>query len=187
MSKSGIVYKLCCVDTDITEEYIGSTKNFDRRRSEHKNVCNKDTYKIHNLYVYQFIRANGGWQNWRMIQLEVVNYDTKRDLEAHERRWIELLKPKLNKLIPGRTRQEYRIDNADTLLEKHRQYNKDNADKIKQYAKQYCRDNADKLKEKRKTQILCNCGKTLTKKHTVRHQKTKNHIFWETQNNYIYS
>ena len=79
MSKSGTIYKLCCNDTDITEEYVGSTKNFNRRRASHKSNCNNEKSKEYNYNVYHFIRVNGGFNNWRMIQLEVVNYETKRE------------------------------------------------------------------------------------------------------------
>ena len=217
MSKSGTIYKLCCVDTDIEEIYIGGTKNFNRRRSEHKSCCNNENRKEYNQYVYQFIRANGGFNNWRMIQLEVVNYETKRDLEAHERRWIELLKPKLNKQIPTRTKKEWREDNKDKINErmqvyqqnnkekikdKTKVYKQNNKEKIKQYhkvyqqnnkehlaerCKQYRQDNKEKIAERRQLKNLCDCGKTLTNRHIIRHQKTKNHMIWEKQYNYIYS
>ena len=158
MSKSGTVYKLCCVDTDITEEYVGSTKNFNRRKTNHKTNCNNEKSNKYNMYFYQFIRDTGGFSNWSMIQLEVVNYETKRDLEAHERRWIEQLKPKLNKNIPGRTVKEYYENNKDKFKEHNKEYyenNKDtikeylknNKDTIKQYQKEYYKDNKDKKKE----------------------------------------
>ena len=128
MSKSGTVYKLCCVDTDIEEEYVGCTKNFNRRKTSHKSRCNNVKSNSYNLYVYQFIRNNGGFSNWSMIQLELVNYETKRDLEAHERRWIEQLKPKLNKVLPGRTQQEYKEDNKDKIKEYKKEYYKNKKD-----------------------------------------------------------
>ena len=145
MSKSGIVYKLCCVDTDITEEYIGSTKNFTRRRTEHKSRCHHESGEKYNFYLYQFIRENGGWDNWRMIQLEAVKYDTKRDLEAHERRWIEQLKPELNKNMPGRTRQEYYKQNKEEMDVYYKEYKEQNTDKIKKYQKEYRGENKEKM------------------------------------------
>jgi len=150
MSKSGTIYKLCCNDTDITEEYVGSTKNFNRRRSAHKSVCNNEKNIHYNCYVYQFIRENEGWDNWRMIQLEAVNYETRRDLEAHERRWIELLKPKLNKQIPTRTIQEWYQDNKENINEKHKEYYNDNKENIKEKHKEYYNDNKENIKEKHK-------------------------------------
>jgi hypothetical protein len=147
MSKSGTVYKLCCVDTDIEEIYIGSTKNFNRRKTEHKSMCNNEKIPQYNMYVYQFIRDNGGFSNWSMIQLESVNYETKRDLEAHERRWIELLKPKLNKQLPCRTVKEYQKQYRQENAEKIKQYYQNNIDKMKQYKKQYYQNNIDKIKQ----------------------------------------
>jgi hypothetical protein len=150
MSKSGIVYKLCCVDTDITEEYIGSTKNFTRRRTAHKTCCNNEKSHQYNYYVYQFIRSNGGWQNWRMIQLEVVNYNTKQDLEAHERRWIEQLKPKLNKAIPGRTYKEYYEENKIKISERNKEFRKQNKEYVSKQDRIKYEKNKDKILEQRK-------------------------------------
>lgn len=189
MSSRGTVYKLCCVDTDITEEYVGSTKNFNRRKASHKSSCNNEKSKDYNLNVYEFIRANGSWNNWRMIQLESVNYETRRDLEAHERRWIEQLKPELNKQIPTRTHREYRENNKDkmhkyqkeyhkinkdTVNEKHRGYYKQNKDKKKEYYEQ----NKDKINKK----IRCiYCDIDLKNRSLQYHNNTQKHIY-----NYIY-
>jgi hypothetical protein len=178
MSKSGIVYKLCCVDTDITEEYVGSTKNFNRRRTAHKSCCNNENSKEYNKYVYQFIRANGGFNNWRMIQLEVVNYETKRDLEAHERRWIEQLKPELNKQLPSRTRQEYYEKNKEKILEQIKQYKEKNKDNINKKNKEYREQNKDNINKKIKC-IYCDID--LSNRSLSYHNKTGKHIY-----NYIY-
>ena len=54
--KKAYIYRLCCKDTDIKEEYIGSTKNFTKRKAQHKRECVKKT----DLKVYNFICENGG-------------------------------------------------------------------------------------------------------------------------------
>ena len=197
MSKSGIIYKLCCNDTDITEEYVGSTKNFNRRKAEHKTNCNNEKYNKYGFYVYQFIRSNGGFNNWIMIQLESVNYETKRDLEAHERRWIELLKPRLNKNIPTRTKKEWGKDNKDKIQKQKKEYIKQNKDKIFDQKKEYIEKNKDKIQKQKKNFYEQNKDKILEQhKHKVkciycdseirntgltRHNKTEKHIY-----NYIY-
>lgn len=178
MSKSGIVYKLCCVDTDISEIYIGSTKNFNRRRTNHKSICNNENDKRYNYPVYQFIRANRGFNNWRMIQLETVNYDTKRDLEAHERRWIEQLKPELNKLIPLRTIKEWYEQNRDKLLEQMKEHYEQNKEKKKEFYEQ----NKDKLNEYKRQKVKCiYCDTEYRRSDLSKHNKTGRHIY-----NYIY-
>ena len=135
-----IIYKLCCKDPTITYRYVGSTTNFTRRKCDHKAVCNNPNDKDYNGYKYKIIRDNGGFKNWDMIQIEVVNVNNKRELELKQREYIEILKPSLNKHIVIRTDEERK--------EKHREYIKkyreQNKDKIKEYGKKYREENKDK-------------------------------------------
>ena len=96
MSQVGFVYKLCCIDPEIKEIYVGSTKNLRVRKSDHKRNCNNENKKEYNFNVYQFIRANGGFSNFDIIQLERVEFNTRHELHARERHYIELLKATLN-------------------------------------------------------------------------------------------
>ena len=60
-----IIYKLKHnEDYDDNNIYIGSTSNFKNRKYQHKNKCSNEKSKEYNYYVYQFIRANGNWDNW---------------------------------------------------------------------------------------------------------------------------
>jgi hypothetical protein len=65
----GFIYKLCCLDVNVKDIYIGSSTNFKERRKGHKKRCNNEKQKSYNIYVYKFIRDNGGWDNWTMIEL----------------------------------------------------------------------------------------------------------------------
>lgn len=62
------------------------------------------------IRVYQYIRANGGWQNWTTISIDIDRYSAtdRQNLETRERYWIETLKASLNCIIPTRTQQEFR-------------------------------------------------------------------------------
>lgn len=95
-----IIYKLCCKDLLINDIYIGHTTNFNDRKKRHKYNCNNENEKRHNLYVYQFIRNNGGWDNWVMIKIEDYPCNNKLDVEKREREFIELYKATLNSYIP---------------------------------------------------------------------------------------
>ena len=64
------VYKLCCKDPKIKEEYIGSTTNFGRRKCQHKTMCNNEKDRRYNLYVYKYINA---------VTVSASNRDKKRD------------------------------------------------------------------------------------------------------------
>tara|TARA_B110000967_G_scaffold185790_1_gene206374 strand:- start:39 stop:386 length:348 start_codon:yes stop_codon:yes gene_type:complete len=43
------------------------------RSIKHKHTCNNSNSRKYNYKLYQFIRANGGWANWKII----VEYETK--------------------------------------------------------------------------------------------------------------
>ena len=82
---NSIIYKICCKDTSITDIYIGSTTNFTRRKCDHKKCCNNSNLRSYNYNIYKFIRANGNWDNWDMVEIEKVNASDKRDLHKKER------------------------------------------------------------------------------------------------------
>ena len=83
--KNSIIYKLHCKDLSVKKVYIGSTTNFRSRKSQHKRACANPN----NIYIYQFIRNNGNWDNWFMTQLCEFPCNNKRELESEERRYIE--------------------------------------------------------------------------------------------------
>lgn len=140
-----IIYKICCRNLEIKELYIGSTTNFSRRKCEHKTDCNNKNKKSYNYRVYQFIRDNGGWSNFDMVQIEQYNATDKNSLHARERYWLEQLKPSLNCNIPSRTRKQWFVDNRDTRLAYTKQYNQQNKAARLEYRKQHYQ----KIKEMR--------------------------------------
>jgi len=86
------VYRLQCLDKEVKEFYIGSTKNYRKRRNQHKCEFNRD-----NKYnVYKFIRENGGWENWEMIELHNTDKITEIQRIELEQIYMNLLKPELN-------------------------------------------------------------------------------------------
>jgi hypothetical protein len=185
------IYKLCCRDLNITEIYVGSTTNFNRRRNQHKSAC-KCLYKSSSKYstykLYQFIRDNGGWDNWTMVLLEKYNCDNKIELHTRERYWIEELKADLNCIIPTRTQKEYVEDNKEKISIRKKIYTAKNTEKKAKYDKIYRAENFEHRKEydtkiyneKKNKKIKCGCGssylgycKSKIKKHeaTPKHQK----------------
>jgi len=65
-----VIYKICCNDATITDIYVGHTTDIITRRYTHKSHSTNDKNKSYNLKPYQFIRKNGGWDNWSLIQIE---------------------------------------------------------------------------------------------------------------------
>jgi hypothetical protein len=122
---NAVVYKICCKDVSINNVYIGSTTNFKNRKSQHKCNCSNEKNKAYNLYVYAFIRLNGGWNNFDMIEIEkVLDCNDANELRKKERYYIELMKAKLNMVIPTRTPTEYRREYENKNKEKFDARNK---------------------------------------------------------------
>jgi hypothetical protein len=200
-----IIYKLCCNDVTIREIYVGHTTNFVKRKSAHKYDCNTETSKNYNHNVYQFIRNNGGWINWSMIEIEKCSCNDGNEATARERHWVEELQAKLNSQVPNRTKQEYYQENSEKYKEQHaqyyeqnsetikeqkkqyyaenvetikeyaKQYYAENVETIKEYAKQYREQNAEQIKEKKNTKCSCECGGKFTLANKSQHMKSKMH------------
>ena len=210
-----VVYKLCCKDVTIKEEYVGSTCCFKKRKSQHKTSCNNENMKEYKIYVYQFIRENGGFENWDMIQIEKCSVKTKRELEMRERFYIESLGASLNKKTPTRTRKEYREAHKEHIAEKGKVYREANKEHIADHDKKYYEANKEQFAERGKVyyeankeqiaekskvyreankehiakrhaiKIQCDCGLTITQTHLSRHKKSLKHKAYEATLNPI--
>jgi len=78
-----IIYKLVCNDLDVKYTYVGSTKDFTRRKCQHKNYSKKEK-KIHQK-LYSTINDHGGWENWTMVKIESCICDSYLDARKRER------------------------------------------------------------------------------------------------------
>ena len=65
-----VIYQIHCNDPNILYDYISSTTDITRRKQSHKKIYNDKTQKSHNDEIYQTIRSNGGWDNWKITELE---------------------------------------------------------------------------------------------------------------------
>lgn len=193
--ENSVIYKLVHKnDQDNENIYVGSTTNFRGRKLKHKDKCNNENALHGKTFVYQFIRENGGWDEWEMIAIETYPCENKRELEIRERFHIETLKPKLNKRIPTRTQKEYNKDNAEKIAEQTKQYRCDNSENIKEQKKQYHQANRQEVLEKlrkyrqdnidvilqkdkirQQVNITCECGCILRKYSLKDHLNSDKH------------
>ena len=144
------VYKISCKDENIKEVYIGSTTNLNMRKLQHKYRCNNEKDKKYNYNVYNFIRSNGGYDNWQFDVLEQLNCNNKTELHTRERYHIELHDNILNRVIPTRSSKEYYQDNKDILFKKQKAYNEKNKEEINKQRKNFYNNNKDILLKKSK-------------------------------------
>jgi hypothetical protein len=141
-----INYKFVCNDLTIPDVYVGHSSNFTKRKYAHKDNTEHPASRAYHLPVYEFIRNNGGWSNWKMIEIEKYPCIDGNEARARERHWVEQLGATLNDRIPNRNWQEYQITNRERLY------------------------------EEKKRVHTCECGMTYTEGHKARHTKTIFHI-----------
>ena len=122
------------------------------QKKQHKHNCNNQHRKNYNYNVYQFIRANGGFGNWDMIQLEEVDYNTRAELHARERHFFELLNATLNKCVPNRPN----IESCRNYRTEHR----------------------DELNAKANTKHNCVCGGKYTNTNKAQHFASNKHLLY---------
>jgi len=95
-----IIYKITCKNPAITDVYVGHTTNFVQRKHAHKQGCLNEQAPNYTCKLYEVIRANGGWTNWKM---EIINYFNCADHYAarkKEQEYFTELKATLNSIEP---------------------------------------------------------------------------------------
>jgi len=158
---SYVIYKICCDENDFV--YVGSTKCFKQRKSDHKRVCNNEKSKNHNFKVYQTIREHGGWENWRIVVIEDLGNVTKLQACIREEQLRVELNGNMNTLRAYRTEEQRKEDmkehkklNKEHYAEYIKEYNEKNKETIKEYKKDYYINNKDKIKENNKDYYINN-------------------------------
>ena len=96
-----VIYRIHCDDTNILDDYIASTTDLTRRKQNHKKIYNDKTQKSHNDDIYKTIRSNGGWDNWRITELEKYPCKDKNEATLRETHWKDLLCSTLNTNNPN--------------------------------------------------------------------------------------
>jgi len=134
-----IIYKIVCNDLTVKDCYVGHTTEFTKRKRTHKCYTINEGKRDSNYKVYQIIRANGGWENWSMIEIEKYPCIDSNEAGARERYWFEELNAQLNSNIPNRSKKEH-----------SKQYSIENKDKITEYRKIYKQTNKELIREKDK-------------------------------------
>ena len=112
-----VIYQIECKDPNITKTYGGHSTNLIKRRQRHKGNCNNPDNSYYNIYVYRFIRENGGWDNWQVVWQYDYPCENKRQAEKEERIYIKKNKCELNTYIPSKE-DEIEQEQAERLRKK---------------------------------------------------------------------
>ena len=188
MNKTGTIYIIKCKDKSIKDCYVGSTTNLELRKQKHKYDCMDSKLK-----VYQFIKANGNFDNFEFEILEDnIEFNEKKQLLKIERYYIEEFQSSLNMVIPTRTQKEWIKENKDKVKEyeklRHKtekrqewikKYREENKDRIKEYdkikSKEFRENNKERLKEYKKNHYENNKNK-ISEKSKKWYQENKNEL-----------
>ena len=160
--QNGKIYKIYCNLTG--ETYYGSTcSELTKRVSAHKSDFKRwKNDKSH--YIKSFDIIERGDCTYSLV--EHFPCDSKIDLHARERYWIEN-NDCVNKVVPNRTKKEYCEQNKELKREQNKKYYEENRDAMRQQSK-----------KNGEVKVICDCGSEVRKDSLHRHLKTKKHIAW---------
>jgi hypothetical protein len=186
-------YKIVC--DDLPEYvYVGSTMSYTNRKYEHKRSCSNENRKNYNCKIYQTIRANGGWNNWRMVCIHQQEVDNKRHAEQIEENYRVQLNGNMNDRRAFRTpeqykeqrkewdeqnkeqKKEWRKNNKESISEYKKEWYEQNKVRVLEQKKEYRETNKESIAEKSKEKIKCECGCEVRRDSLTRHKRSTKHI-----------
>ena len=140
--------------------YVGSTKDFIKRKYHHKYSCNNKQNKL----VYNKINELGGWENVIMLPIEELECESKINALIREEFHRKDLKANLNMISCYNTKEDtkekkqiYYETHKDHLLEMCKEYRTENREHILEVKKEhyYANKESDNLrcKEYRKCHV----------------------------------
>ena len=157
-------YRIVCRDLKVKDCYVGHTTDFYSRKCRHKSNCNNTNQEHYKLYVYEFIRENGGWENWDMILIKTEKCNNELEARARERYYIEMFKSSLNSMKRPYTSAEekrqasldYYNEHREEILENHRIYYQENREERIAYKHNYYDRERDNILERKREKRLEN-------------------------------
>jgi hypothetical protein len=153
--------------------YVGSTAKeyLSQRFQQHKNDYKKwKETKLKKITSFDIFEEYGV-ENCNIVLIEEYPCTSKDSKNAREGHYIKTLNC-VNKRIEGRTREQYIIDNKESI----QQYYQKNKERIQEYSKEYRENNKEQIKEKKKEIITCECGCKFQLTSKERHERSERHI-----------
>jgi len=185
-----VFYKIVCIDENIELCYVGSTKNLRRRKNDHKCSCTNPNSREYNQKKYQTIRANGGWENFKLIEIGKREQITEKEAQYIEEEYRVNLKANMNrkkcyttKEIQAQYYRDYQKKNYAKDPEKHKKYAKEYTATHKEEKREYRETHKKEINEKGKTKVMCECGCEIQNWGLNHHRKTKKHLNLMKNNN----
>jgi len=127
--ENSVIYKITCKDENCKDVYVGQTSDIVRRKYAHKSQSQNK-----NMFLYNVIDENGGWDNWTMEVVEKYLAKSKQDILDREQYWINHLEANLNTHIrydPSDYKREWYFKNRERI-QQHQKHVRDKKIKDKQ-------------------------------------------------------
>jgi hypothetical protein len=142
---NGKIYEIVCTSD---EKYIGSTiSTLPVRFSSHKSEFKRwKEGKIGNVTVFEIFNKYG-IDNCTIKLIEEFPCNSKKELERREGEIIRLSKNSVNKLVAGRSQEEYHQANLEKRRIANKQWRDNNPEKDKARWTNYYIENSDKKRE----------------------------------------
>ena len=201
---NGKIYKV--VDVGYNKCYMGSTtESLSQRMARHRSAYKKHKEGKLKTCFGVFDMFNEFGENSCKIELiEYFKSETREELLKKEGEYIRI-NDCVNKRVAGRTREEFRKENADEINKKNRLRRENNIDICREYDKIYYHknkeiitsrirewqtNNNEKVQERRRLyreknketiqvknseKHVCQCGGKFTRQHIKAHERTKKH------------
>ena len=179
MSKyqNGKIYKI--VDVGYNKCYIGSTcESLSQRMTRHRAHYNKFLSDGHVKMTSSLLLNEYSPENCKIELIELYPCMSRMELLRKEGEHIKSTDC-INKNIAGRTAQEYRKDNAETISSKAKIYKQDNYEHIKQLRD----EKRDYLNQQNKEYYQAN-KETINEKHRQHYANNRDNINTKHRNHY---
>ena len=131
--------------------YIGSTKDFDKRKIDHKNNIRYENQPKYYIKLYVFIRENGGWDNFDMVKI--------CDCEENDRIKME----------------QYHMDFIKPSLNTHRAIGRDEEAYRNKRIERWNNNKHIRCENRKKKRYTCECGSELRWVDKARHNRSLKH------------
>jgi len=169
------IYKIYCLDSNVTDTYVGSTLNLRNRKNFHRYSCN--TMRS-NQHLYRVIRDNGGFDNWDFELLETFPCWSRNQLLMRENYWWGKLQATLNTNTPGLL-ATLGGDNRKLRCLRYKQAKERDPERVstmnKAKAKRYRQAHPERIRITKSKPYLCECGSKCWTSNKARHEATLKH------------
>ena len=165
-------YKIVCLDNSVELRYVGSTADFNKRKSTHKHDCNNEKRPAYNTKVYTSIRDNGGWSNFKMIEIGKQDQLTLRQAEQIEEKY----RVELNADMNGRRCFLTEEEKQEQKKECNKEWRENNKEQHKENNKEWYKKNKEHLKAYNQTDKAKASQKARSKKYYAKKKLEKEQL-----------